>query len=253
MAAVSETPAADRASTAEELLAVDSIHTYYGQSHILFDLSLSIDRGEIVALVGRNGAGKTTTLRSVLGLTPPAEGTIAKDGEPIDGLEPYEIRKRGISWVPEERRVFGGLTVEENLRLAASTGEGDQSDGFEDVYERFPRLDERRSQKAGTMSGGEQQMLAIARALLGPETDVLLLDEPSEGLAPQIVDDVADIVRELNEEEGVTILLVEQNAEMALELADHAYVLENGRIVHDSPAAELLADREAMEGYLGVK
>ncbi|AGB36604.1 ABC transporter ATP-binding protein [Natronococcus occultus] len=253
MVAVSETPATGQQAAAEELIAVDSINTYYGQSHILFDLSLSIDRGEIVALVGRNGAGKTTTLRSIMGLTAPADGTITKSGDPIQGLEPYEIRKRGISWVPEERRVFGGLTVEENLRLAANTGDRDQSDEFGEIYDRFPRLDERRDQKSGTMSGGEQQMLAIARALLGPETDILLLDEPSEGLAPQIVDDVAEIIRELNEESDVTILLVEQNAEMALELADHAYVLENGRIVHDSPATELLEDREAMESYLGVK
>lgn len=236
----------------DDLLVVDSIDTYYGESHILFDLSLAVGRGDIVALVGRNGAGKTTTLRSIMGLTPPADGTVTLDGIDITGFEPHETRKQGISWIPEGRRVFGGLTVEENLRLAAHSGEDDQTDRFEEIYQRFPRLDERRGQKAGTMSGGEQQMLAIARALLGPETDVLLLDEPSEGLAPQIVEDVADIIRELNAE-GVTILLVEQNANMALELADHAYVLENGNIVHDSPASELLEDREAMESYLGVK
>ncbi|WP_135822248.1 ABC transporter ATP-binding protein [Halostella litorea] len=234
---------------ADELLSVDGIDTHYGESHVLFDVSLSVGRGEIVALVGRNGAGKTTTLRSIMCLTPVTSGEITKDGEPIHGLEPHDVRRRGVSWVPEERRVFGDLTVEENLRLAAHSG-GDG--GFEDVYERFPRLDERRDQKAGTMSGGEQQMLAIARGLLGPETDLLLLDEPSEGLAPQIVDDVADTIRELNED-GVTILLVEQNAEMALGLADRAYVLETGEVVHESPAGELLGDREAMENYLGVK
>ncbi len=236
----------------DRLLGIDSIDTRYGESHILFDLSLAVDRGEIVALVGRNGAGKTTTLRSIMGLTPPTNGTITKDGDRIDGLDPHEIRKQGISWIPEERRVFGSLTVAENLRLAAHSGDGDQADRFEEIYAEFPRLDERRAQKAGTMSGGEQQMLAIARALLGPETDLLLLDEPSEGLAPQIVDDVAEIIRELNER-GVTVLLVEQNAEMALELADRAYVLETGEIVHESTAAELLDDRETMEGYLGVK
>jgi len=234
---------------ADDLLSVSGINTHYGESHVLFDVSLSVDRGEVVALVGRNGAGKTTTLRSVMCLTPVTSGQITKDGEPIHGLEPHDVRKRGVSWVPEERRVFGDLTVAENLRLAAHSG-GKTS--FEDVYERFPRLDERRNQKAGTMSGGEQQMLAIARGLLGPETDLLLLDEPSEGLAPQIVDDVADIIRELNED-GVTILLVEQNAEMALGLADRAYVLETGTVVHDAPANELLDDREAMESYLGVK
>ncbi|WP_144926239.1 ABC transporter ATP-binding protein [Halorubrum salsamenti] len=236
----------------DPLLSVDGINTHYGESHILFDLSLSVGEGEIIALVGRNGAGKTTTLRSVMGLTPPTSGTVEIRGEAIDGLDPNQIRKRGISWIPEERRVFGSLTVEENLRLAAHSGEGDQSAQFEEVYDQFPRLDERRNQQAGTMSGGEQQMLAIARALLGPETDLLLLDEPSEGLAPQIVDDVADIVRDLNER-GVTVLLVEQNAEMALGLADRAYVLETGRIVHESPASELLEDRETMESYLGVK
>ncbi|MDL5360484.1 ABC transporter ATP-binding protein [Halalkalicoccus sp. NIPERK01] len=233
-------------------LVVDSIDTYYGDSHVLFDVSLSVDDGEIVALVGRNGAGKTTTLRSIMGLTPAKSGRIEKDGESIHGLDPHQIRGRGVSWVPEERRVFGGLTVEENLRLAAHSAATDQRERIEGVYERFPRLDERRTQKAGTMSGGEQQMLAIARALLGPETDLLLLDEPSEGLAPQIVEDVASIVRELNEE-GVTILLVEQNAEMALGLADRAYVLETGEIVHESAADELLADRSAMERYLGVR
>ncbi|ARS89546.1 ABC transporter ATP-binding protein [Natrarchaeobaculum aegyptiacum] len=236
----------------DDLLVVDSIDTYYGESHILFDLSLSVGRGDIVALVGRNGAGKTTTLRSIMGLTPPAAGTVTLGGTDITGFEPHETRKEGISWIPEGRRVFGGLTVEENLRLAAHSGADDQSERFEEIYQRFPRLDERRGQKAGTMSGGEQQMLAIARSLLGPDTDVLLLDEPSEGLAPQIVEDVADIIRELNEE-GVTILLVEQNANMALELSDHAYVLENGNIVHESPASALLEDREAMESYLGVK
>lgn len=236
----------------DTLLSLDEINTHYGESHILFDLSLSVGEGEIIALVGRNGAGKTTTLRSVMGLTPPTSGTVEIRGEAIGGFAPNQIRKRGISWVPEERRVFGSLSVEENLRLAAHSGEGDPSAQFEEVYDQFPRLDERRDQSAGTMSGGEQQMLAIARALLGPETDLLLLDEPSEGLAPQIVDDVTDIIRELNDR-GVTILLVEQNAEMALGLADRAYVLETGKIVHESPASELLEDRETMESYLGVK
>ncbi|GAB7021293.1 ABC transporter ATP-binding protein [Halostagnicola bangensis] len=241
-----------RTDGGEPLLSVDSIDTHYGESHILFDLSLTVDRGDVVALVGRNGAGKTTTLRSIMGLTPVTNGRIVKGGEQIQAREPHKIRKEGISWVPEERRVFSGLTVEENLRLAAHSGDNEQADQFEEIYRRFPRLDERRGQDAGTMSGGEQQMLAIARALLGPETDLLLLDEPSEGLAPQIVDDVEDIIRELNED-GVTILLVEQNAEMALGLADYAYVLETGEIVHESPADELATDREAMESYLGVK
>ena len=235
----------------DELLTVNSIDTHYGESHVLFDVSLTVDHGEIVALVGRNGAGKTTTLRSIMCLTPITSGRIEMNGEPINTLKPYEVRKRGISWVPEERRVFGDLTVAENLRLAAHTGEGDQRARFEEIYNRFPRLDERREQKAGTMSGGEQQMLAIARSLLGPETDLLLLDEPSEGLAPQIVEDVVEIIQKLNEE-GVTILLVEQNAEMALDLADHAFVLEGGEVVHDAPADDLLDDRTILERHLGV-
>lgn len=236
----------------DERLAIDGINTYYGDSHVLFDVSLDVEVGEVVALVGRNGAGKTTTLRSIMGLTPARSGVITKDGEPIQGLSPHQVRKKGISWVPEERRVFGGLTVQENLRLAAHSAETDQTDQFDEIYDRFPRLDERRNQKSGTMSGGEQQMLAIARAMLGPETDLLLLDEPSEGLAPQIVEDVKDIIRDLNDD-GVTILLVEQNAEMALGLADRAYVLETGNVVHQSTATKLLDDRRAMEQYLGVK
>lgn len=255
------TPVEDRQSTGTqaenqaaegERLVVDGINTYYEDSHVLFDVSLSVTDGEIVALVGRNGVGKTTTLRSIMGLTPARSGQILKDGEPITDLEPHKVRKRGVSWIPEERRVFGGLTVEENLRLAGHSANEDQQDRFEEIYQRFPRLEERRSQKAGTMSGGEQQMLAIARALLGPETDLLLVDEPSEGLAPQIVEDVEDIIRDLNDD-GVTILLVEQNAEMALGLADRAYILETGRVVHEAPADELLEDRSTMEQYMGVK
>ncbi|MHC3437462.1 ABC transporter ATP-binding protein [Natrialbaceae archaeon A-gly3] len=236
----------------DPILEVNGIDTAYGESQVLFDVSLSVEAGETVALVGRNGAGKSTTLRSIMCLTPANEGTITKHGEEIHELKPDEVRKRGISWVPESRRVFGDLTVEENLRLAAhSAEEGNQRAKFEEIYERFPRLDERRTQKAGTMSGGEQQMLAIARGLLGPQTDILLLDEPSEGLAPQIVEDVEEIIRELNDD-GITILLVEQNAEMALGLADRAYVIETGQIVQESGASELLEDREAMESYLGV-
>ncbi|WP_435348703.1 ABC transporter ATP-binding protein [Haloarchaeobius sp. HRN-SO-5] len=233
------------------MLDVSNVDAYYGTSHILHDISFDVDEGEVVTLVGRNGAGKTTTLRSVMGLTPPESGTIRFKGTAIQGSNPHEVRRAGISWVPEDRRVFPMLTVAENLRLAAH--HGDDSDGdFEAMYDRFPRLDERRNQKAGTMSGGEQQMLAIARALVGLDTDLLLLDEPSEGLAPQIVSDVADIIRELNDD-GVTIMLVEQNADMALTLADRAYVIDSGAIEFEGDAAELQENRELMEQYLGVK
>jgi branched-chain amino acid transport system ATP-binding protein len=239
----------DRTARDGPLLAVEGIDTYYGHSHVLHDVSFTIEEGEVVALVGRNGAGKTTTLRSIMGLTPPKRGTIRFDGREVEGRDPHEIRRLGVSWVPEDRRLFPTLRVSENLTLAANRG--DNTD-LEPVYERFPRLDERREQTAGTMSGGEQQMLAIARALVGLDTDLLLLDEPSEGLAPRIVDSVVDIVRELNEE-GVTVLLVEQNADMALSLADRAYVIDGGSIVFDGPAAELEANRELMERYLGVR
>jgi len=239
----------DRTARDGPLLAVEGIDTYYGHSHVLQDVSFTIEEGEVVTLVGRNGAGKTTTLRSIMGLTPPKRGTIRFDGREVQGRDPHEIRRLGVSWVPEDRRLFPTLRVSENLTLAANRG--DNTD-LEPVYERFPRLDERREQAAGTMSGGEQQMLAIARALVGLDTDLLLLDEPSERLAPRIVDSVVDIVRELNEE-GVTVLLVEQNADMALSLADRAYVIDGGSIVFDGPAAELEANRELMERYLGVR
>lgn len=237
------------AETSDVILQVDEINTYYGLSHVLHDVSLDIRTGETVALVGRNGAGKTTTLRSIMGLTPSDSGQIVFKGDAIHGREPHEIRQLGISWVPEDRRVFPHLTVHDNLEMADSSG--GESGQIERMYERFPRLDERREQDAGTLSGGEQQMLAIARALVGPATDLLMLDEPSEGLAPQIVDDVREIIRDLNAE-GVTTLLVEQNAELALELSNRAFVIETGRIVHEGSATDLLEDEDKLEKYLGV-
>jgi len=235
----------------DHLLRVESINTYYGESHILHDVSFEIDRGEMVTLVGRNGAGKTTTLRSIMGLTPPRSGRIVFQDEEIQAFRPYRIRQAGISWVPEDRRIFPDLTVAENIRLAASAGDGSRTD-LEHVYELFPRLDERRSQRTGTMSGGEQQMLAIARALVGPETDLLLLDEPSEGLAPQIIEDVRQSIQALNER-GVTILLVEQNADLALDIADRAYVIETGRIEYRGGTDELRENEALMQEYLGVR
>ncbi len=229
------------------MLAVDGIDAYYDRSHVLFDLSLRVEAGETVALVGNNGAGKTTTLRSIMGLTPPKRGRILFRGEEIQGLQPNRIRQRGVSLVPEDRRVFPSLTVEENLDLAAAAGSG-----APEVYDRFPVLDERRTQRAGTLSGGEQQMLAIARGLVGPPTDLLLLDEPTEGLAPTVVEDVREVLETLTDD-GITILLVEQNAELALELADRAYVIETGRIVHEADGRELLADPDVLETHLGVR
>lgn len=235
----------------DTLLRVEGIDTFYGESHVLHDVSFEISGGEIVTLVGRNGAGKTTTLRSIMGLTPPRSGRILLKEQEIQSLRPYRIRQLGVSWVPEDRRIFPDLTVDENIRLAGSAGDGTLT-GLDDVYQLFPRLNERRSQRTGTMSGGEQQMLAIARALVGPETELLLLDEPSEGLAPQIIDDVKDSILTLNDE-GVTVLLVEQNADLALEIAERAYVLESGRIEYRGGTEELRANEDLLQEYLGVQ
>jgi branched-chain amino acid transport system ATP-binding protein len=233
----------------QPLLDVTEINTYYGLSHVLYDVSLSIRSGEIISLLGRNGVGKTTTLRSIMGLTPAKNGSVTFDNTSIRESEPYETRRAGISLVPEDRRIYPKLTVEQNLRVAANAGENDD---FEYVYQQFPRLADRRTQQAGTMSGGEQQMLAIARALVGPDTQLLMLDEPSEGLAPKIVADVKEIISELNEQ-GITILLVEQNAEMALELSDRVYVLETGEVTYKGDAQAFANDRKLMEQHLGVK
>lgn len=240
-------------TTTDSLLRVENMNTFYGSSHILRDVSFDVEEGKIVTLVGRNGAGKTTSLRSIMGLTPPRSGRVVFDGAEIQGCAPHEARQRGIAWVPEGRGVFPTLTVQENLRLAARSAEpGERQDQLDRVYDLFPRLDERRNQDGGTMSGGEQQMLAIARGLVGAKTELLLLDEPSEGLAPQIVEDVADIVRTLKDD-GVTVLLVEQNAQLALNLADRAYIIDNGTIEHEGSAEAIRDNRELMERYLGVR
>nr|WP_305882639.1 ABC transporter ATP-binding protein [Haloplanus ruber] len=227
------------------------------------DLSLTVEEGEVCALLGRNGAGKTTTLRSISGAKPPEvrDGTVRFKGDDITGLPADDVAMQGISLVPEERRVFANLTVEENLRIAevsrntsntwrrprTATG---QSMSTEQVYEDFPRLGERKTQKAGTLSGGEQQMLAIARALK-QSTDLLLLDEPYEGLAPKIVEDVEAAIERISDQ-GVTILLVEQNAAAAIKIADRAYVVDQGAVVFDGSATELRDDDETRERYLGV-
>lgn len=245
------------------LLELEDVNAYYGESHILRDVTMEVEEGQIIALLGRNGAGKTTTLRSITGAQPPQvrSGTIRYDGEAITGKRPEDISARGLSLVPEERRMFSNLTVEENLhlpdisgnllnRLGRSEETGKLGLSNDEVYQQFPRLDERRTQKAGTLSGGEQQMLAIARTLK-QDTDLLMLDEPSEGLAPQIVQDVLDIIEEIAEQ-GKTILLVEQNAAAAMKLANYCYVLDQGEIVFDGPSEELRANDEVRQEYLGV-
>ena len=246
------------------LLELSAVDAYYGQSHILRDVTMNVEEGEICALLGRNGAGKTTTLRSISGARPPdvREGRITFKGEDITTMAPENISARGISLVPEERRVFPNLTVAENLHLAEVVTNKSNTIGrsmatiehvgmtTEEVYGEFPRLDERRTQKAGTLSGGEQQMLAIARALK-QSTDLLMLDEPYEGLAPQIIADVEDAIRRISDS-GTTILLVEQNAVAAMDIADRCYVVDQGSIVFEGPAERLEKDGETRERYLGV-
>jgi branched-chain amino acid transport system ATP-binding protein len=229
------------------ILEVDAIDTHYGLGHILHGLSLAVGEGEVVALLGRNGAGKTTTLRSITGLTPPSRGAIRYKGRNIAGLEPHRISRTGIALVPETRGIFSYLTAAENLAIARRAGSRWQMD---DVLARFPALSARLDSKGRSLSGGEQQMLAIARALLtGP--DLLLLDEPSQGLAPLVVDAVMSTIRELKQER-VSMLLVEQNAEMALALADRVYVIDHGASVFEGTPAQLRADRRVTATYLGV-
>jgi branched-chain amino acid transport system ATP-binding protein len=229
------------------ILEVRGIDTYYGLGHILHGLSLSVGEGEVVALLGRNGAGKTTTLRSITGLTPPRQGAVLYHGVDIAGREPAWISRRGIAMVPETRDIFSYLSVRENLAIAQRAGSRWQMDT---VLARFPSLRERLHHKGRELSGGEQEMLAIARALMtGP--DLLLLDEPSQGLAPLVVNAVMDTIRELKSQR-VSMLLVEQNAEMALQLADRVYVIDHGTVVFDGTPAALRANHQVTSTYLGV-
>ncbi|WP_276271796.1 ABC transporter ATP-binding protein [Haloarcula litorea] len=230
------------------LLELEGVQTYYGDSHILEGVDLSVESGEVVALVGRNGVGKTTTLRSILQLTPPREGDIRYRDESLIGLETHEVAQRGLGWIPEDRRVFAQLTVEENLRVAVPESD-DVQEGLQLAFESFPILEERRGQEAGTLSGGQQQMLAIARGLVG-DNDLLLVDEPSEGLAPQIVADVAEALARASE--AATVLLVEQNLPLALDLADRFYVVDNGRVVDEGDADAVSADDERLRRYLSA-
>ena len=234
---------------AETLLRVDAIDTYYGESHILRGLSLDVRRGETVALLGRNGVGKTTTLKSIVGWVPARRGTISFAGADITRADMMANARRGISLVPEERRIFTNLTVYENLKLAQVTASG-TGWSLRDVYDRFPRLEERAKNKGDEISGGEKQMLAIARALV-QNTQLLLLDEPTEGLAPLIVREVEAIVREIKAK-GMTILLVEQNLYSALAVADRCFVIDQGTIAFEGTPAELRADTDVLARYLHV-
>ena len=236
---------------AETMLKIDNIHVYYGAIHALKGVSLEVHKGEIVTLIGANGAGKSTTLRTVSGLLAPKSGGISFLGENIAGMPAHEIVKHGISQVPEGRRIFAEMSVQENLEMGAFTRKdkaGVEKD-FEIVYNRFPRLKERRKQQAGTLSGGEQQMLAMGRALMS-RPKLLLLDEPSMGLAPLLIKEIFSIIEDINRE-GTTVLLVEQNANMALSIAHRAYVMETGRITLQGAAKELAASEDVRKAYLG--
>ena len=230
------------------LLEVRDVNAYYGDSHILFDVSLRVERHEVVALLGRNGAGKSTTLKSLMGVVVPRSGAVRLDGQEVAGRKSHAIARAGMQLVHEDRRIFGSLNVEENLILAGLTAKDRWP--VERAYEMFPRLKERRGSRGTDLSGGEQQMLAIARALMR-KPKIILLDEPFEGLAPVIVRDLVKACRDLAAS-GQTIVLVEQNLAATLALAQRAYIINNGHIVHEGPAAEIKANPDVLQRYLGV-
>jgi branched-chain amino acid transport system ATP-binding protein len=234
------------------VLTVDQIHTYYGLAHVLQGVSLEVGDREIVALLGRNGAGKSTTLKSIMGITPPRRGTITFDGRSLVGLPVHLLARQGIGWVPEERRIFPQLSVEENLKVAllAKTRPADPAAALGSMYEMFPRLRERARQEGRSLSGGEQQMLALARALISLPR-LLLIDEPTQGLAPNLVAGIAASLMRIREQ-GLSVLLVEQNARVALELADRVYLIDHGVIQFGGTADELRADEAIQRQYLTV-
>ncbi|MGM9614151.1 MAG: ABC transporter ATP-binding protein [Oscillospiraceae bacterium] len=233
------------------MLRIEDLKVNYGGIEAVKGISLSVEEGQIVTLIGANGAGKSTTLRTISGLVKPRSGKLTFCGEDITGMDPTNIVKRGITMAPEGRRIFPDMTVKENLRIGAYLRKDDLTDDLNMVYDLFPRLREREWQLGGTLSGGEQQMLAVGRALMA-KPKLMMLDEPSLGLAPLVVKSIFDILREINKQ-GVTILLIEQNANMALQIAHSAYVLETGNITMTGTGAELLADERIKEAYLGKK
>ena len=230
------------------LLEVEGVHTYYGESHILEGVDLAVEDNEVVALLGRNGVGKTTTFRSILQLTPPREGSIRFKGQDIVGKDTYEVADAGLGWIPEERRLFDRLTVRENIEASVPETAA-IPDGLERAYDTFPILADRADQRAGDLSGGQQQMLAIARGLVG-DNDLLLVDEPSEGLAPQIVTDVGEAL--LETARSIPILLVEQKLGLALDLADRFYVMDQGRIVDSGSTSDVSVEDDRLRRYLSA-
>ena len=235
------------------MLTLSDVHTYYGKSHILHGVSLEVKPGEVVGLLGRNGVGKSTTLKSVMGLARPERGRVTFDGRDITGLQPHHLARLGIAWVPEDRRIFRLLTVLENLRTGLDRSGVDDARRtrlLDKVYAAFPVLRERRNQAGGTLSGGEQQMLAIARAMM-LEPKIILLDEPTEGLMPRMVSQIRDIIGMLHDE-GVAILLVEQNVPLTLQVSGRIYIMEKGVVRYHAPAADLRANPAVIHQYLGV-
>ncbi len=235
------------------MLVLDGVHTHYGKSHVLHGVSLRVEPGEVVGLLGRNGVGKSTTLKSIMGLARPSAGRVVFAGRDITGTPPHRVARMGIGYVPEDRRIFRLLTVLENLRTGLDrrgVAAARRQELLEKVYRSFPVLRERRGQAGGTLSGGEQQMLAIARAMM-LEPKIILLDEPTEGLMPRMVAQIREIIQRLRAD-GVAILLVEQNVPLTLAVADRVYVMEKGVVRHHAPAAALRADTAVIHQYLGV-
>ncbi len=231
------------------MLEVEGIHTYYGLSHILFDVSLKVKKGQVVCLLGRNGAGKTTTFRSIMGLNPPSRGKIRFNRADVTGTASYQLVRMGMGWVPDDRRIFADLTVGENLEIAEREGSGDDKWDKQKVYDLFPALKDMDSRKGGLLSGGEQKMLAIGRALM-TNPQFLLLDEPTEGLAPVLVKSLGERIKTLKDI-GLTVLLAEQNVKFTLTLSDYGYIIDNGRICYQGPVDELI-DNDEVKKICGI-
>ena len=236
------------------MLRLDNIHTYYGKSHVLQGVSLEVDEGEIVTLIGRNGVGKTTTMRTIMGLTPPRHGHTYVNDVDVTGLPPFKLAAAGVGYVPENRQVFPQLSVVQNLRIGLDLQSWDDEtkrQHLDLIYQSFPRLEERASQQGSTLSGGEQQMLAIARAVV-TRPKIILLDEPTEGLMPAMVQEIERIIVWMSEELGITVLLVEQNQNLSLRVSSRCYVMEKGRIEYSGDSGALAADPEKLHSLLGV-
>ncbi|MGQ9509123.1 MAG: ABC transporter ATP-binding protein [Thermodesulfobacteriota bacterium] len=232
------------------MLEVEDIHTYYGLSHILFGISLRVERGEVVCLLGRNGAGKTTTMKSIMGVIPPLHGRVIYKGEEVTGMEPYLLARKGIGYIPDDRRIFPDLTVRENLEIAIRKHIGKEGWTYERVYELFPQLKTIQSRKGGCLSGGEQKMLAIARALMG-NPEFILLDEPFEGLAPLLIRSLENQIRRLREV-GLTVLIAEQHVRSTLRISDRGYIIDDGHIRFHGSIKELRENEEVRKKYLLV-